>query len=70
MIYFTRYAENKFEILNSHKVYIRKEEVIEALKTPDLKSKVAGLLSVQKNNIKVIYQKNNDIKKVITFYPV
>jgi len=70
MIYFTRYAENKFEILNSHKVYIRKEEVIETINNPDLKSKVSGLFSAQKNNVKVIYQKNGDLKKVITFYPV
>ena len=35
MIYFTKYAEQKFEILNKHKVYITREQIIEAVNLPD-----------------------------------
>jgi len=70
MIYFTSYAEEKFNILNNHKVYIRKEEVELALTTPDKRGKIGSLLTAQKNNLKVIYQKDNELKKIITFYPV
>lgn len=70
MIYFTSYAEEKFNILNNHKVYIRKEEIELTLATPDKRGKIGNLLTVQKNNIKVIYQKESNLKKIITFYPI
>ncbi|MCX6793191.1 MAG: hypothetical protein NTY12_04145 [Candidatus Falkowbacteria bacterium] len=70
MIYFTKYADKKFDILNDHKVYFRKEEIELTLQTPDIRGKIGQLLTAQRNNIKVVYQKEADIKRVITFYPV
>lgn len=70
MIYFTKYAEEKFDILNAHKVYIRKEEVIATMQNPTTTGKVAKLMSAERNGIKVLYQKTGDVQKVISFYPV
>ncbi len=70
MIYFTKYAEQKFDILNAHKVYIRKEEVEATLLSPSKSGRISKLFSAQSKNIKVIYQKEGSLKKVITFYPV
>lgn len=69
MIYFTNYAEKKFEILNNHKIYFRKEAIEEAVNNPEIKSKIGKLSTAQKGNIKVIYKIENNLKKIITFYP-
>jgi hypothetical protein len=34
MITFSTYAEQKFDILNRHKVYITREAVLDAVSTP------------------------------------
>jgi len=70
MIYFTAYAEKKFTILNNHKVYFRKEEIELAITMPDKRGRLGQLLTCEKNNIKVVYQKEANLKKVITFYPI
>jgi len=70
MIYFTKYAEEKFTILNNHKVYFRKEQIESALNLPDKKGKIGKLFTAEQKHIKVIYQKEGDLKKVITFYPI
>lgn len=70
MIYFTKYAENKFDILNKHKVYFTREQIEDAVKSPDKTGKKNKYLTALKDGIKVIYQKENEIIKVITFYPV
>ncbi|MBU4346956.1 hypothetical protein L6249_02055 [Candidatus Parcubacteria bacterium] len=70
MIYFTKYAENKFDILNKHKVYFTREQIEDAVKSPDKNGKKNKYLTALKDGIKVIYQKENEIIKVITFYPV
>jgi DNA-directed RNA polymerase subunit F len=70
MIYFTKYAEQKFDILNAHKVYIRKEEIESILKAPEKSGKISKLFTAQSADIKVVYQKEGSIKKVITFYPI
>ena len=70
MIYFTKYAEEKFDILNNHKAYIRREEVLAAIEIPDHKGKIGRLLTAERNGVKVIWQKEDETKKIITFYPV
>ncbi len=70
MIYFTKYAENKFEILNKHKVYLRREQIEDAINTPDKISKKGSYLSARKDEVKVVYKKENETIKIITFYPV
>jgi len=70
MIYFTKYAEQKFDILNKHKVFFTREQIEDVLLLPDKIRKKNKYFSAQKENIKVIYKKNNEIIKVITFYPI
>ncbi len=70
MIYFTSYANQKFTILNSHGVFIRKEQVESALDTPEQRGKIGRYLTSEKDGVKVVYQKENGIKKIITFYPI
>ena len=70
MLYFTKYAENKFDILNKHKVFFTREQIEDAVGAPEKISKKGKFLSAQKENIKVIYKKEAEIIKIITFYPV
>ena len=70
MLYFTKYAEQKFDILNKHKVFFTKEQVEDAIACPDKQGKKTGLLTARKDNMKVIYKKEAGIVKIITFYPV
>lgn len=70
MIYFTKYAEQKFEILNKHKVYFTKEQIEDTIKLPDKISKKGKYLSAKKDKVKIVYKKEGDLIKVITFYPV
>lgn len=70
MIYFTKYAEEKFDILNKHRVFITKEQVEDALKTPDATSKEGNYFSNTKDNVRVLYKKEDSILKIFTFYPV
>ncbi len=70
MLYFTKYAENKFEILNKHKVFFTREQIEDAVCAPDKIGKKGKLLTAQKEGIKVIYKKEADILKIITFYPI
>ncbi len=70
MLYFTKYAENKFDILNKHKVFFTREQVEDAVATPDKPGRKAGFLTIKKDNIKVIYKKEAGVIKIITFYPV
>jgi len=70
MLYFTKYAESKFDILNKHKVFLTREQVEDAVPTPDKTGKKSKLLTAQKNEIKVIYKKDGEILKIITFFPV
>lgn len=67
---YTRYAEDKFEILNGYGVYIRKEEIEACLAAPDKVSKKGNYQSARKDGLKVVYKKNGTIKTVVTFFPV
>lgn len=70
MIYFSSYANQKFDILNKHKVFLRKEEVEEAATAPDDVKKQGKYFGAVKDGIKVIYKKEGEIIKIITFFPV
>lgn len=70
MIYFTKYADNKFDILNNYKIFYTREQIEDIVKTPEKISRKGKYFSSQKNNIKVIYLKEKDLIKIITFYPV
>lgn len=70
MIYFTKYAEQKFDILNKYKVYLRREQIEDTVKLPDKINKKGNYLAARKDEVKVVYQKEDGIIKIITFYPV
>jgi len=70
MIYFTKYAETKFDILNKHKVFFTREQVESAVNCPDQVGKKGKLMTALKEGVKVIYKKDGDIIKIITFYPM
>jgi len=70
MLYFTKYAENKFEVLNKHKIYFTREQIEDAIGAPDKLNKKGKLITAQKENVKVIYKKEAETLKIITFYPV
>lgn len=70
MIYFTKYAEKKFDILNKYKVYLRREQIEDTVKLPDKVNKKGNYLAARKDEVKVVYQKEDGIIKIITFYPV
>ncbi len=70
MIYFTKYAEKKFDILNKHKVYFTREQVEDTVKLPDKVEKKGKYFRARKDDVKVVYKKENGAVKVITFYPV
>ena len=70
MIYFTKYANQKFDILNKHKVYLTRQQIEDVLKSPEKQSQKGKYKTAEKNEIKVIYKKDNKINKIYTFFPV
>lgn len=70
MIYFTKYAEKKFDILNKYKVYFTKEQIEDTIKLPDKLEKKGKYFGARKDEIKVVYRKDNGVVRVVTFYPV
>lgn len=70
MFYFTKYAENKFDVLNRHKIFFTREQVEDAVATPERQGKKGKFMTAQKEGVKVIYKKDGDILKIITFFPV
>jgi len=70
MLYFTKYAETKFDILNKHKVFFTREQIEDTVSAPDKAGKKSKLLTAQKENVKVIYKKEAEVIKIITFYPI
>jgi hypothetical protein len=69
MLYFTKYAEQKFDILNKYKVFFTKEQVENAIASPDKIDKKKSYWSAYKDGVTVLYKKDGDLIKIITFYP-
>ncbi|MCD4693741.1 hypothetical protein K8R62_00035 [bacterium] len=70
MIHFTKYGEKKFNILNKHKVYFTKEIIEDVIKSPTKKGKKGKYVFMEKDGCRVVCNKEKDIIKVLTFYPV
>jgi len=66
---FTQYANDKFELLNQFRVFITKEQVIEAINLPETVAKKGKYLIYKKDRVVVIIKKEGGINKIITFYP-
>jgi len=69
MFYYTKYAEQKFDTLNRHKVFFTREQIEDVIKTPEKYQNKNNYISAEKEGIKVIYQQENEVIKIITFYP-
>ena len=70
MIYFTKYAAQKFELLKKHGVEVDKDMIKEIVSNPERTEEKGKHGAAEKNNIKVVYKQEEDTKKIITFYPV
>lgn len=70
MIHFTKYAEEKFDLFHKYKVYLTREQVEDAVKMPEKTGKKNGYLTARKDGLKVIYKREDEIIKIITFFPV
>jgi hypothetical protein len=70
MLYFTKYAENKFEILNKHKVFFTREMIEGAVNLPDKAGRKGKFFWAEKEGVKVMYKREGGMLKVITFFPV
>lgn len=70
MIYYTKYAEEKFDILHQYGVYFTKEQIEETVAAPEKITKKGSHQAARKDGLKVVYKKEHDCIKIITFYPV
>jgi len=76
MIYFTRYANTKLDLLNKHNFLITKEMILRVLEHPEsvYQSKFSSYYISEGNLdathiLKVVFKKEDGVIKVITFYP-
>ena len=67
---FSKYAEEKFDILNKYKIFYTREDIEKVLENPEKSGKKNSFFYSIKNNIKVLYKIEGKKKKVISFYPV
>jgi len=76
IIHYTKYAEEKFFILQEHNCQILKEDINAIIKLPDTTDKrkdyiiASGTLRPHDEVWEVIYKKQDSVISVITFYPV
>ncbi len=70
MLHFTKYAEKKFDILNKYGVFFRREQIEDCLALPDKTGRKGKYLTACRNEVKVVYEKEGEMIKIITFYPV
>ena len=69
MITFSRYANQKFELLNRHKVYLRQEQIEHAITQPVKVAKISLYYHAFGEEVNVVYHKNGERITVMTFYP-
>lgn len=74
-ILYTKHAEIKFKVLERHGCLITKRDIENAIESPDSIEKgrkdrlIAQKLLGKKHLLRVIYEKEDDVIKIITFYP-
>ena len=76
-IVFSKHArEDKFTMLAKHNFYPTEDDVIEVIKEPEHEDKESDKPNIiaskgidEKHVLRVVYRKENDIIKIITFYP-
>lgn len=74
-IYLTKHAKEKFKILLKHKFKVKKSQVIKTIEEPESIDYLRLPLLINQRKIdkahylRVVYKKENDKIKIITFYP-
>ena len=74
-VIFTKHAANKFEILKRYRFLISEKQVLKTIEKPDLidYSRLPLLIAQGKFDkrhvLRVVYKKESEIIKIITFYP-
>lgn len=75
MIIFTKHANEKFKILKRHRFLVTKRQVLETLERPETIDYSRFPLAIAQRQIdrehvlRVVYKKEKNVLKVITFYP-
>ena len=75
MIYFTKHANEKFNVLKRHKFFISKEQVVKIINDPEMidNSRRPLLIAQSKFDkthiLRVVYKQEEKMVKIITFYP-
>ena len=75
MIIFTKHALEKFKILKQHDCYVTKEQILKTIANPEKidYSRKPLLIAQSKFDtnhvLRVVYKKEKDLIKIITFYP-
>lgn len=70
MTHFTKYAEQKFDILNKYNIFYTREQIEDVINTPNKVGKKDKYTTAEKDGIRVIYEKGDGVDRVITFFPV
>ena len=71
-IYYTKYAQEKFDVLREHKFSLTKEEVERILNSPSVVNRFDKKLLVAEGeysdeyNVKVIFKREGGMQKIIT----
>jgi len=76
-IVFSKHAkEDKFSILAKHKFHLKEEDVVKVIKEAehedtesDKPNIIASKSLDEKHVLRIVYRKEGDIIKIITFYP-
>ena len=75
-VVFTKYAQEKFEILSEHKLNLTQKHVEGTVNAPDrfdLELDPPKIIAIRnldkKHNLHVVYLVEDDIIKVLSFYP-
>ncbi len=75
MIFFTKHARDKFEILKRHKCIVTEQQVLVTVNNPEIidyshSPLIIAQYGIDKNHVlRVVYKKQGQIIKIITFYP-
>lgn len=70
IIYYTKYADTKFDILRRHHVFLTREIIEDIINLPEKTNKIGKYLTAEKDSIKVLYFHENNLIRVVTFYPI
>ena len=76
MISFTKYANDKFEVLGRHGFPVERASVVQVLELPDAVDETRPpLLFAQRkidtaHTLRVVFKAEGELTKVITFYPI